>query len=149
MMRIVPMNASHIRALAALEALCFTSPWTAEGLREETENPQAHFLVAEENGAVCGYIGVQEICGEGYVTNVAVYPACRRRGVGRALLEAALRGAKARRCAFLSLEVRESNADAIRLYESCGFRFVGRRKQFYHDPAEDARIYAFFFEEIV
>lgn len=141
------MNASHIPALTKLEALCFASPWTAQGLAEELDNPQAHFAVAERDGETLGYIGVQEICGEGYVANLAVFPECRGQGVGTALLRYAIGGAAERKCAFLSLEVRESNETAIRLYESCGFRLVGKRKLFYHDPAEDARIYTLYFED--
>lgn len=144
---IIPMQRGHIPAIAALEAICFSTPWTAEGLSEELENPQAHFLTALEAETVCGYIGVQEIRGEGYVTNVAVLPQYRRTGIARALLTAAVQGAKARGCAFLSLEVRTGNTAAIRLYESLGFRFVGIRKNFYRDPAEDACIYTLYMKE--
>ena len=141
------MQARHIPAIAEIERQCFSTPWTAQGLAEELGNPQAHFLAASESGTVAGYIGVQEICGEGYVTNVAVLPQYRRRGVGRALLLAALDGAGARNCAFLSLEVRVSNLPAIRLYESLGFAAQGTRKSFYRDPAEDAIIYTKFLKE--
>lgn len=141
------MQAHHIPAVAQIERQCFSVPWTAEGLAEELDNPQAHFLVAADDGTVAGYIGVQEICGEGYVTNVAVLPQYRCAGIGRALLRAALDGARARNCAFLSLEVRVSNTPAIRLYTSLGFTAQGIRKGFYRDPAEDAAIYTFYFEE--
>ena len=147
MMKIVPMNASHIPALTELESVCFSTPWTAEGFAEELDNPLAHFAVAEDDGQVLGYIGVQEICGEGYVADFAVFPAYRGRGIGTALLRHALDGAKARGCAFLSLEVRTGNDGAIRLYEALGFEQVGLRRQFYKDPAEDARIYTKYFEE--
>ena len=141
------MQARHIPALTELEALCFPAPWTADNLAEELDNPQAHFLVAEQDGEVCGYLGVQEICGEGYIANVAVFPPYRRQGVATALLTAAVESARTRGCAFLTLEVRESNAAAVRLYESLGFRCVGTRKSFYRDPAEDAKLYTLFFEE--
>ena len=141
------MTAQHIPALTALEAVCFAAPWTAEGFAEELQNPLAHFLVAEDGGSVCGYIGVQEICGEGYIANVAVFPQYRRQGTASALLTAAIEGAKRRGCAFLTLEVRESNDAAIRLYTRFGFRCVGTRKAFYRDPVEDAKLYTLFFEE--
>ena len=144
---IVPTNGAHIPALAALEDVCFSTPWTAQGLAEELENPQAHFLTALVGETVAGYIGVQEICGEGYVTNVAVLPEYRRRGIGRALLCAAIDGARARGCAFLTLEVRPSNTGAIRMYESLGFSVMGRRKSFYRSPSEDALIYTLFIKE--
>ena len=146
-MQIIPFEARHIPQLAALETECFSSPWTAEGFAEELNNPQAHFLVAEQDGNSVGYIGVQEICGEAYITNVAVSTPYRRQGVASALLKAAADGAISRGCSFLTLEVRESNAQAIRLYEARGFRYVGTRKAFYRDPTEDAKLYTLFFEE--
>ena len=72
-----------------------------------------------------GYIGVQEICGEAYITNVAVTSAARRCGVGRALLRAACGGAELRNCEFITLEVRVGNSPARALYESEGFTPVG------------------------
>lgn len=144
---IEPMRPQDIPAIAEIERQCFSTPWTAQGLAQELDNPQAHFLTALENETVAGYIGVQEICGEGYVTNVAVLPQYRRRGIGRALLLAALDGAKLRNCTFLSLEVRVSNLPAIRLYASLGFAAQGRRKNFYRDPPEDAVIYTNYLKE--
>ncbi len=141
------MAAQHILPLAELEILCFSTPWTAQGLREELDNPHAHFLVALDETQPAGYIGVQEICGTAYITNVAVFPAYRRRGIARALLQSASRGAQARRCESITLEVRESNEAAIALYRQCGFKDVGQRKAFYREPVEDARIYTRFFED--
>ena len=144
---IVPMRAQHLDAVAALETVCFAAPWTREGLAEELHNPQAHFLVAEADGAVAGYIGAQEICGEGYVTNVAVLPQYRCGGIGERLVREAIRGAAERGCDFLSLEVRVGNDAAIRMYEKLGFRMAGRRKNFYRDPTEDAYIYTITLKE--
>ena len=141
------MGERHLTAVADLETVCFAAPWTREGLAEELRNPQAHFLVAEANGETAGYIGVQEICGEGYVTNVAVLPEYRRQGIGARLVHAAVDGARARGCDFLSLEVRVGNDAAIRLYEKLGLRAQGRRKNFYRDPTEDAYIYTIFLKE--
>ena len=141
------MRENHLDAVAVLETVCFAAPWTREGLAEELRNPQAHFLVAERDGETAGYIGVQEICGEGYVTNVAVLPQYRRKGIGERLVREAVRGAKLRGCDFLSLEVRVGNEAAIRLYERLGFQRQGRRKAFYRDPTEDALIYTIFLKE--
>ncbi len=134
---IIPMNKSHISAVANIEKVCFASPWTEEGIAEELKNPLAHFLVAvgEE---VMGYIGVHEICGEGSITNVAVLPNFRCNGIGKALVSAAINGAKERNCEFITLEVRKSNFPAISLYSSLGFEQVGLRKNFYSSPTEDA-----------
>jgi [ribosomal protein S18]-alanine N-acetyltransferase len=134
---IIPMNKSHISAVANIEKVCFASPWTEEGIAEELENSLAHFLVAvgEE---VMGYIGVHEICGEGSITNVAVMTNFRCKGIGKALVSAAIKGAKERNCEFITLEVRKSNFPAISLYSSLGFEQVGLRKNFYSSPNEDA-----------
>lgn len=134
---LVKMSEEHISQLAELEKICFHSPWTEEGLREELTNPRAHFYVAFTD-KVIGYMGVIEICGEANVTNVAVLPEYRGNGIGKALVKNAIDGAKSRECEFITLEVRESNLPAISLYKSFGFQQVGVRKNFYSDPTENA-----------
>ncbi len=141
---IMQMTAEHAPSIASLEKECFSSPWSEDGIAEELKNPIAHFLVAVSDGVV-GYIGVQEICGEAYITNIAVTVSARRKGIGRALLRAAADGANSRKCEFITLEVRESNAGAISLYESEGFERVGLRKNFYSAPQEDGIIYTKYF----
>ena len=142
------MKISHIPEIAILEKECFSSPWSENALTEELKNPDSHFLVAEADG-VAGYIGVQEICGEAYITNVAVFERHRKLGIGRALLKAAADGAKARGCEFITLEVRVSNTSAVTLYESEGFEKVGVRKNFYTSPTEDGAIYTKYFSKEV
>lgn len=142
------MKAEHVAAVAKLEKECFSEPWSENALAEELSNPDSHFLVAE-CGEVAGYIGVQEICGEAYITNVATFKNHRKKGIGRALLRAAADGAKARNCEFITLEVRVSNASAIALYESEGFKKVGTRKNFYASPTEDGAIYTKYFSKEV
>ncbi len=136
----MPMAENHVDKIAELERECFSSPWSAEALREELSNSQAHFLCAECSGAVAGYIGVQEIVGEAYITNVAVFSAFRRKGIAQQLLLSAQDGAIARNCDFITLEVRKSNEAAIALYKKNGFDIVGERKNFYTAPSEDALI---------
>lgn len=141
---ITEMKEKHLSRLAELERQCFSEPWSENALREEIENENSHFLVAESDDTV-GYIGVQEICAEAYITNVAVFEKYRKSGAGRALLRAACDGAENRNCAFITLEVRESNVPAISLYESEGFKKAGLRKNFYSSPAENGVIYTKFF----
>lgn len=141
---IVEMKPEHISETARLEIVCFSSPWSEKSLSEELENENSHFLVAVSDG-VLGYIGVQEICGEAYITNVAVFGEYRNCGIGRALLKSACNGAKTRNCEFITLEVRESNFAAIALYESEGFEKAGIRKNFYSDPTENGIIYTKYF----
>ena len=137
-MEIVRMQACHVPQIAALERLCFSEPWSEKSLLEETENPAAYFIAAVEAGGVLGYAGMHTVLGESYVDNIAVDPACRRQGVGTALVTALREAARARGGEFLSLEVRPSNTGAVALYTGLGFQSVGRRKNFYTQPVEDA-----------
>ena len=139
--RIVPMNGDHLDEVAELERICFSVPWSRNMLAEELDNLLSAFLVAlDDNDKVVGYAGLQVVLDEGYITNVAVRPECRRQGVAARLLQVFLDFAKANKLAFLTLEVRASNYDAIALYGSRGFRSVGRRKNYYEHPREDAII---------
>ena len=137
---IVPMDRSHIEEIAALEKECFSTPWTEAMLEEELFNPQASFIVAEDDeGNILGYAGLHVVLDEGYSDNIAVQPDARRHGVASALLDVYCRFG-AVNLAFLTLEVRPSNTAAIALYESFGFRQAGRRKNYYDLPKEDALI---------
>lgn len=139
--RIVPMTADHLDEVAELERICFSVPWSRNMLAEELENALSAMLVAlDDTGRVVGYAGVQVILDEGYITNVAVRPECRRRGVAAQLLKVFLDFAQGNKLAFLTLEVRESNHAAIVLYGRHGFRSVGRRRNYYEHPREDAII---------
>ena len=139
--RIVPMNGDHLDEVAELERICFSVPWSRNMLAEELDNLLSAFLVAlDDNDRVVGYAGLQVVLDEGYITNVAVRPECRRQGIAAKLLQVFLDFARANKLAFLTLEVRASNYDAIALYGSRGFRSVGRRKNYYEHPREDALI---------
>ena len=140
MIRITEMEERHLDALEEVERACFAHPWSREGLAAELSSPTALFLTAEEEetGAVAGYVGSHLVCGECYIDNVAVLPEQRRRGTASALLEELIRRVKAQGGVFLTLEVRESNAPAIALYEKLGFQTVGRRKNYYREEHEDA-----------
>ena len=132
------MTAEHIPQIAALEKTCFSHPWSEELLRQALWNEAAAIVVAEgEDGTVLGYAGVSTVLDEGYIDNVAVDPRFRRQGVADELIAALVRFGRAK-LAFLTLEVRASNAPAIALYAKHGFREAGRRKNYYDDPKEDA-----------
>ena len=138
---IAQMQKEHLQYIADLEKMCFSTPWTYENLAEELNNDTAYFFVAlDEDEEVIGYIGVSVVADSCFVNNIAVYPACRRQGVGTALMKIAIMTADARGTDFISLEVRESNFAAIALYQSLGFEEMGRRKNFYRRPQEDALI---------
>lgn len=137
------MAAEHVPALAALEQLCFSEPWSAAALREELDNPHAVFLVAtDDSGDAIGYVGMHRLAEEGYITNIAVFPAARRQGVARTLLDALAAYADSHRMTRLTLEVRPSNTAAVKLYEQTGYVLDGIRPGFYRLPPEDAAIYS-------
>lgn len=139
-LRIVPMEERHIEALAQLEMLCFSDPWSRNALREELRNPLAAFFVAEIDGCAVGYAGLNFVLDEGYIANIAVHPDFRRRGAAAALLQRLADFAHKKNLSYLTLEVRQSNSRAIGIYEKAGFRREGRRKNFYENPREDALI---------
>lgn len=136
--QILPMRLAHLPRVAALEKVCFPAdPWSEELFRAALESPHTAILLAEEDGAVLGYAVLSVVLDEGSLDNIAVAPEARRRGVADTLL-GALIGFGREHLAFLTLEVRVSNAPAIALYGKHGFIPVGRRKNYYTDPREDA-----------
>lgn len=139
--RIEPMTPEHLDEIAELERVCFSDPWSRNVFAESLKNDLSAYLVAlDDAGRVAGYAGLTVVLDEGYIDNIAVRPDCRRRGVAAQLLEVFVNFALGNRLAFLSLEVRASNYAAIALYGSHGFRAVGRRKNYYERPEEDALI---------
>ena len=139
-MKMIPMNESHVAQVAALEKLCFSDPWSETSIASELENPLSLWLIAEENGAVCGYVGSQTVLDETDMMNIAVHPDCRRKGIAAALITELVSRLKARGSRVLRLEVRESNFSAIALYEALGFTQLGLRKNYYRNPKENALI---------
>ena len=134
------MTAAHVSQIAELEKLCFSDPWSEKSIETELSCRLSVWLVALEGEQVVGYVGSQTVIDESDMMNIAVHPDFRRRGIAEALvaeLEAALRQ---RGSHALTLEVRDSNAPAIALYEKLGFAQVGLRKNYYRNPKEDARI---------
>ena len=137
--RIVPMTAVHLPQVAALEKVCFPAdPWSETLFRDALESPHTNLLLAEgEDGTVLGYAVLSAVLDEGNLDNIAVAPQCRRQGVADALLSALTEIGRTR-LSVLLLEVRASNFPAIALYEKHGFAPVGRRKNYYKAPREDA-----------
>ena len=141
------MAERHIAAIAAIEQDCFHDPWTENGLREELELENNLFLAAVEEDAVVGYVGCQTVLDEGYITNVAVSPAHRRKGVAARLLTELRIKAEEKGLSFVTLEVRASNEPAIALYRGAGYVEVGVRRNFYTNPKEDALLMTCFLKE--
>ena len=136
------MQKGDVAAVAALEAQIFPMPWSAAGFADTLPREDVIFLVAYEQDELLGYVGIYCTLDEGEITNVAVAPAARRRGIARALLTELKQQLACRNVARIVLEVRVSNEPAIRLYEQLGFSVLGVRKNFYEKPTEDAYIMA-------
>ena len=140
MIEIVEMCPQHVAAVAELEKICFSMPWSENAIAGELNNPLSLWLVALQDGGVVGYVGSQSVLQEADMMNLAVNPAWRKMGVGQQLVEALIARLKAEKTYCITLEVRSSNTPAIRLYEKLGFQQVGRRPGYYQNPKEDALI---------
>ena len=140
MMEIIKMNEAHVPAIAELEKLCFSDPWSQSSIAGELTGRLSHWLVSVDGEQVLGYIGSQSVLGQSDMMNVAVHPDHRRKGIAQALILALCADLQAQGNSCLTLEVRASNAPAIALYEKLGFDTVGRRPNYYRHPKEDALI---------
>lgn len=130
-----------IKPMAEMDVLCFTAPWSEASFTQEIkENSMAFYIVAEIDGKIVGYAGLWCIVDEGHITNVAVHPDFRRRGIGEALVSVLLTHTIENGILSHTLEVRESNEAAISLYTKFGFVPSGMRKNYYEDNNEDAII---------
>ena len=139
-MIIETMKSSHVAQIAELEKICFSDPWSEKSIASELNNELAFWLTAVEGEQVVGYIGSQTVMDESDMMNVAVRPDFRRKGIAEALVNALVEALKSKGSRCLTLEVRASNVPAITLYEKLGFSEIGRRKNYYRNPREDALI---------
>jgi ribosomal-protein-alanine N-acetyltransferase len=146
-MRIEPMRLRDLDEVLAIERASFPHPWSRHAFAYElTDNRVAHLWViraGEPAGVaaaapIVGYLCLWLIADEVHVTNVAVHPDHRGRGVARHLLGTLLETYRQQGASRAALEVRPSNDSAVRLYERFGFRRVGLRKGYYFDSGEDA-----------
>ena len=140
MTEIKRMNEQHVSQVAALEQICFSTPWSERSIAGELNNPLSLWLVWVEEDKVLGYIGSQTVLGETDMMNVAVSPEARRQGIAQRLILALEDEIKLLESHCLTLEVRASNIPAITLYEKLKFFQVGRRRNYYQNPKEDALI---------
>ncbi|MFV0497214.1 MAG: ribosomal protein S18-alanine N-acetyltransferase [Candidatus Fimivivens sp.] len=137
--KVLPVTSAYIPAIAEVEKACFAQPWSVQSIATELAKENAAMFVAlKSKDQVVGWAGLEYICGEGNVTNVAVLPQERRHGVGEALTRTLLSEAINLSLDWLMLEVRVSNVTAISLYRNLGFEPVGIRPNFYDSPREDA-----------
>lgn len=136
---VLPEDANQ---LSLIEESCFTIPWSINNMKESINNKNYYFYGAEISGVLVGYIGMIVILDEADITNVAVLPSHRGAHIGTQLLDHLKSCARAMGISSIHLEVRGSNACGIHVYEQQGFLIMGRRKDYYHNPKEDAIIMA-------
>jgi len=135
------MKPEDLDQVMALEQRCFSMPWPRSAFQDElTRNPLARYLVVTAGELVVGYAGIWLIFDEGHITNVAVDPDWRQRGLAKQLLAVLLANARGCSISACTLEVRRSNLPALRLYQQFGFVEEGCRKGYYTDNKEDALI---------
>lgn len=144
--KIRTVSEDDISQICALEKECFgADPWDENMFRMMLGSPAGNILVAADAGKICGFVCVyivagdrDRIDGDADLSDIAVAPEYRNKGVARALMSEVYRLAKEKYCEKIFLEVRKSNTPAQSLYLSEGFRVYGERKNYYSEPREDA-----------
>jgi ribosomal-protein-alanine N-acetyltransferase len=129
-----------VDAVLEIERAAFGDPWSRSAFVDLIGDPRVAFLVADVAGDVRGYIVAWHVLDEGEIGNLAVHDSARRQGIGARLLDGAIAAVRASDVDSLYLEVRDSNAAARALYASRGFAEVGRRREYYRRPKEDALV---------
>ena len=133
---IVPMRRAHIRKIMPIEQQVYPRPWTAQVFIEELEQARVgkrHYLVGTIGDELVGYGGLLYVENDAHVTNIAVHPMRRSRGIATELLLDLAWEANRRGCEAMTLEVRHTNVAAQQLYRRFGFVPAGVRKKYYEN----------------
>ena len=133
-----PMTRPDVPRVYEIECACFRSPWSRDALMGELRNDAAHYRVLDLNGEIIGYAGMWVLFDEAHIMNVAVLAEHRHKGYGELLMRVMMRDALSLGAACMTLEVRETNFAAQRLYERLGFEKAGFRARYYTDTGEGA-----------
>jgi len=134
------MLPKDIDQVVNIEKICFSLPWSRESFEKELANELAYYKCAVDSGKVAGYMGMWRILNECHITNIAVLPEYRNKGIGSMLIEKMIEICKCSEIDKMTLEVRKSNIPAINLYKNYGFVEAGVRPKYYVKPVEDAII---------
>jgi len=135
-MVIKQLDISYKEELAAIDKICMHVPWTEGMFENELSNNATCYVGIFIDNTIAGYGGMWLVCDEAQITNIAVLPEFQKQGFGNAVLNELIKRAK--NANIMTLEVRESNKPAIRLYEKNGFSADGLRKNYYKNPTENA-----------
>ncbi len=138
MITVRTMKKADVKSVYEIEVLSFRTPWSLHSLAGELKNSVAHYTVMEQDGTIIGYCGMWVLFEEAHITNIAIHPDHRGHGYGKQLLHASMRVAASFGAEMMTLEVRETNAVAQKMYDEMDFLQQGRRKRYYTDTGEDA-----------
>ncbi len=138
MITVRAMKKADVKPVYEIEVLSFRTPWSLHSLAGELKNSVAHYTVMEQDGTIIGYCGMWVLFEEAHITNIAIHPDYRGHGYGKQLLHASMRVAASFGAEMMTLEVRETNAVAQKMYDDMDFSQQGRRKRYYTDTGEDA-----------
>lgn len=129
---------NNLEEVIDIECLCFPTPWSKYTFKIAMEDPRTLFKVAYLGEKVVGYGSIRWVLDEANLDSIGVHPNFRGKGMGDKILKALIEECQNRGLTLLTLEVRESNESAIKLYERNGFQIVGRRDDYYTSPTETA-----------
>lgn len=130
--------AEDVHEVALMEQRCFSCPWTEADFNTVLNSKSSVHINAFADGVLAGYVTMACVLDEGQIMNVAVDEPFRRNGIARALIGKLFEVGDERKLTLYTLEVREKNTPARRLYEGLGFKAVGVRKDYYSEPTDNA-----------
>lgn len=147
------LKPEDVYEVVQIEKQCFSDPWSESAILESALSPNSYFIVAvkkfekeeDEEKKILGYAGLYAAGEEAYVYNIAVRPEWQGKGIGKSLINELVSYCLKNNLGFISLEVRISNNIAINLYKKFGFKILGKRRNFYKNPSEDALIMTKYF----
>ena len=132
-MRFEPLRYEHLRQMAQIEQEAFDQPWNERMFIPEVEDENAYYLVGVRGDEVICYGGFHKVLDEAHITNIAVRADSRGRGIGTLLMSELISRARMLGVKYMTLEVRDNNENAIKLYKSFGFTVEGIRKKYYNN----------------
>lgn len=138
MIEVRAMQKKDIDSVHQIECLSFRTPWSRWSLASELKNEVAHYRVLTVDDTVVAFCGMWVMFDEAHITNIAVHPDFRGRGLGKKLMLETMRAAISFGASSMTLEVRQSNVVAQRMYAEFGFEKQGQRRGYYSDTGEDA-----------
>lgn len=132
-MRFEPLRYEHLAQMAQIEREAFDQPWSVNMFIPEVEDKNAHYIVGTRGDEVICYGGFHKVLDEAHITNIAVKDTNRGKGIGRLLLGQLIDDARRNDINYMTLEVKDGNMAAIKLYQSYGFKVAGVRKKYYNN----------------